>query len=223
MTTWYCGDTHGDLSNIVREYNRATEKPTAIVHLGDITPDAPLHKVLPEYLHELFWWIPGNHDCDTPEFMARVFKSRLSHRCLHRRVVNIAGVRTAGLGGNFKGRVWMPPKAPEYKKRPRKVADDGSIWPEDIALLSHNRAEVLVTHEAPTSHGHGSIAINDLAKALGAKRLYHGHHHVDYLSEINQGQTIVVGVGFRSIACCTGGFICNGPRKRAFVPPLAWS
>lgn len=217
--TWYCGDTHGDLSHIVRTFERAAQKPEAIVHLGDITPDAPLHEVLPEYLHDLFWWIPGNHDYDRPELMARVFKSRLANRCLHRRVMNVAGVRTAGLGGHFKGRIWMPPQAPEYKKRSRKVADDGAIWPEDIAQLSNNRAEVLVTHEAPTSYGRGSIAINDLAKALGVKRLYHGHHHVDYVSEINRGQTIVVGVGFRSIVSEPGGLICKGPRQRSFLPP----
>ena len=49
--------------------------------------------------------------------------------------------------------------------------------------LGRLRADILVTHEAPSAHVHGFMAIDDLAIQLGAKLVVHGHHHesIDYL------------------------------------------
>ncbi len=52
---------------------------------------------------------PGNHDTDIDADYDNLYDSRLAERNLHGRVVTTAGVRVAGLGGIFRGQVWMPP------------------------------------------------------------------------------------------------------------------
>ena len=39
------------------------------------------------------------------------------------------------------------------------------------------RADILITHEAPSYHPNGFQILDDLARALGAKVTVHGHHH----------------------------------------------
>ena len=67
-----------------------------------------------------------NHDTDTVENWRNLFQSQLADRNLHGRVVQIDGVRVAGLGGVFRGEVWYPDPADapfnyesyeDYKKR----------------------------------------------------------------------------------------------------------
>jgi len=53
-----------------------------------------------------------------------------------------------------------------------------AIWPEDIETLASQKADILVTHEAPSSHPSGSAVIDELARAMGARLIVHGHHHV---------------------------------------------
>lgn len=67
-------------------------------------------------------------------------------------------------------------------------------FPEDLARLSEMRAHVLVTLEAPESHRHGFRVIGDLARAMGARLLVHGHHHERYETAI-EGGIRVVGLG----------------------------
>lgn len=54
------------------------------------------------------WWIPGNHDTDQVHHYDNVFGSTLDDHNLHGRVVDIAGVRIAGLGGVFREKIWNP-------------------------------------------------------------------------------------------------------------------
>ena len=53
-----------------------------------------------------------------------------------------------------------------------------AIWPEDYDYLASQRADILVTHEAPRSHPAGNAALDALARAMGASLIVHGHHHV---------------------------------------------
>ena len=53
-----------------------------------------------------------------------------------------------------------------------------AIWPEDYDYLATQRADILVTHEAPRSHPSGNAALDALARAMGASLIVHGHHHV---------------------------------------------
>ncbi len=44
-----------------------------------------------------------------------------------------------------------------------------------------------MTHEAPSCHRHGFEAIDELGKAIGAKHIIHGHHHVFYRDRLSAG------------------------------------
>ena len=169
---FFCGDPHGEFAHIneaAREY-----KPKAMVILGDMQPPAPLEVILAEALkHTEIWWIPGNHDTDTDEFYDYLWRSDLASHNLHGRVANVAGLRIAGLGGVFRGQVWMPDGQPNYfcpATFIRRVGA-GNIWrgglprrhrstifPSVYQSLLKQRADILVTHEAAGCHRKGFCA-----------------------------------------------------------------
>ena len=63
-----------------------------------------------------------------------------------------------------------------------------------MGALARHRLDVLVCHEAPTSHRMGFAAVDDLARRTGAKLVVHGHRHRDYESVLPDG-TRVRGLG----------------------------
>lgn len=213
----FCGDTHGDLSHIAETLSTYGDCD-AVVHAGDFELQEPLYQALPKSVHSRFWWIPGNHDFDRQEFHDRLFKGGLASRCLHLKVIKVGGLRIAGLGGTFKGRVWRPPDPPadrirrsqaEATKHAEAVSKNplsmqGAIWPEDVEALARMRADILVTHEAPSCHRHGFAVMDDLALSMGATLIVHGHHHLDYVDTVNGGKTKVMGVGLRGISDLDG-------------------
>jgi len=214
------GDPHGNYQKVFRVIDKT--KPEAVIFLGDMGLDAPLEKTLAVILDKTeVWFIHGNHDTDTDEDYDYTFGSALSHRNLHGKVVEIAGLKVAGLGGVFRSKVWHPDLGvnngqPKWAKRetymhfqpsvirrnserysglPRQ--HHSSIWYEDVELLSQQQADILVTHEAPSCHRYGFTVLDDLALTMGVERLFHGHHHEHYQDDIsNDGQIITVeGVG----------------------------
>lgn len=226
---WFCGDTHGSLKHIERAYQ--SQGPCGlIVHLGDFDLTVPLSAHLSPAVRERFWWIPGNHDFDDEIAQRCLFDDPLVTQCLHSRQVKAAGVRIAGLGGTFKGRIWRPPEPAgyanptEYLRRTMKsgrVSEgllSGCIWPDQVKFLSGRRAEILVTHEAPSCHRHGFAVLDELAQSLGAALHVHGHHHEDYEATINAGRTRVLGVGFRGITNQHGQRIVPGSRGNRSKP-----
>ena len=58
-----------------------------------------------------------------------------------------------------------------------------AIFPEDVEKLRRFRADILVTHEAPSAHRHGFIGIDEAAKTCWVKLVIHGHHHEGYERE----------------------------------------
>jgi hypothetical protein len=62
-----------------------------------------------------------------------------------------------------------------------------TIFPEDIEALSVQTFDILVTHEAPSCHRHGSAALDALARAGGARLIVHGHHHEAYEAMLDGG------------------------------------
>jgi hypothetical protein len=62
-----------------------------------------------------------------------------------------------------------------------------TIFPEDVDALSSQCFDVLVTHEAPSSHRHGSAVLDALAEAGGARLIVHGHHHESYEALLDSG------------------------------------
>ena len=214
---FFCGDPHGVFDHIVaaaRAY-----KPAAMVLLGDMQPSAPIDEILAEITAFTdIWWIPGNHDTDSDYIYDRLFRSGLSDRNLNGRVQSIAGIKIAGLGGVFRGQIWMPPGLPNYQSGPDFVRRMGranlwrgglprrhrsSIFPSTYANLCRMRADVLVTHEAPACHPNGFLAIDSLAQSMGVSYLFHGHQHEDCHYPPYFGYT-VRSVGYRGIVTLAG-------------------
>jgi hypothetical protein len=94
----------------------------------------------------------------------------------------------------FKGKVWYPqpfderayyspdelladtPKSSRFRggiPRNQRVA----IFPSVVDHLSQQSADILVTHEAPSTHASGFSVIDDLAISMGSKLTVYGHHH----------------------------------------------
>lgn len=126
--------------------------------------------------------------------------------------IEIAGLRIAGLGGVFRGQVWAPPATPSFETQDQYTAQCGqgnrwrgdlprkhrsSIFPVDYYQFAGQRADILVTHEAPSAHPHGFAAIDELARSLGVNKTFHGHHHdrLDYSAERTRLGFDAFGVG----------------------------
>ena len=240
------GDNHGHFDHIIEAVQQ--HRPEAIIFLGDIEAQRPLEQELAQImgLTEV-WWIPGNHDTDSVANHDNLFASALADRNLHGRVVEIAGLKVAGLGGVFRGEVWYPdrPDAPvnyesyaayqknsepgrihaaaqqralrrgemtEVKARGKLLTHRSSIFYADWLDLQGQRADILVTHEAPSCHPNGFDAIDKLARALKVKATFHGHHH-DRLNYQSQWESLgfqAHGVGFCGVTDQHGEVVLAG-------------
>ncbi|MEQ1621973.1 MAG: metallophosphoesterase [Methylococcales bacterium] len=217
----FAGDPHGNfqpLINAVQKY-----QPEAVVLLGDYDLAAPLEEYLKDILGVTdVWWIAGNHDFETPVKHTSLFNSKLAHKSLHLKVVDIAGVRIAGLGGIFLGRVWYPPQPPKWTDKQHFLQTQfagrtdvelslkykSAIWLDEFEALKSLKADILVTHEAPGSHRHGFRVLGDLAAAMGAKHIFHGHLHENY-SRMIKNNIRVFGVADRAVANLQGRTLAN--------------
>lgn len=206
MAIVFIGDIHQQWHSVERGLAELDPLPQAAILLGDIQCERPLDELATPLLDRGIdvHWIFGNHDNDGgPEMWANLVEPernpRTTEGALHARVVEIAGLRIAGLGGTFRPRIWEPPEAPRLYSRAELPEDLAhlnwgedhinalihslgatAIWPEDYEYLASQRADILVTHEAPRSHPSGNAALDELARAMGAKLIVHGHHHVSY-------------------------------------------
>lgn len=211
----FIGDIHRRWQLVEEGLAQLSRKPRVAVLLGDMECHEPLDTLVqPLHDHGLeVFWICGNHDYDGgPDMWANLTapsrNPRTSRGTLQGRVVEIDGLRIAGLGGTFRRRVWEPPEparlharselaadmetlgpewSAEQREAMRAALDAMAIWPEDWHALAESRADILVTHEAPSSHSAGSRALDELARRMGAKLVVHGHHHVGYHAEADDG------------------------------------
>lgn len=199
---WFLGDVHGQFRHIVRCLATAPVQPRWLLFLGDLDLEAQPLRAWTEPLRTAFAgvqvvFIHGNHDADTYEHWHRL------HGCgpalaLHGQVLDMDGVRVAGLGGNFLGRVWMPPEEPKLASKTEALTRGAfqwrgsqkpspaylaAIYPDEFEALAARDADILVTHEAPSCHPHGFQAIDELARCLRVTRSFHGHHHDDRSEE----------------------------------------
>lgn len=215
MTIVFIGDIHQQWDMIERGLARLPVPPKAAVILGDVQCEQPLDRLAAPLLRRgvAVHWIFGNHDNDGGPGMWHNLTAAESNpvtaeRGLHAKVAVIEGIRIAGLGGTFRPRIWEPPEPPRLRTRSELPADvqemgrgwrpehldalvhslgTAAIWPEDYDDLATQQADILVTHEAPSSHPAGSAALDALARAMGARLIVHGHHHVNYLSTAEDG------------------------------------
>ena len=212
----FAGDPHGDFKPLITAVQKY--KPEAVILLGDFDLKKPLEHYLYEIMGETqIWWIPGNHDFEPALHYHNLFSSQLAGQGLHLKVIEIAGLRIAGLGGIFLGRVWYPPQTPKWQSkqhylrrqsknsRPTELSlkYESAIWPDEWEELKKLKADILVSHEAPRCHRHGFIAIDQLAEAMGVRKIFHGHLHEHYAAIIRKG-IHVFGVENAKIADLSG-------------------
>lgn len=214
----FAGDPHGNVSPLLRAC-RVLPAGSAIL-LGDLDLERPLREVLAPVFAAGWrvYWILGNHDADT-ERRFDCLAGDFPEGDIGTRVVAVEGVRIAGLGGVFKPRIWVPatrssPPEAEPSRFATRAAFQASlpvrehwrgglplwhrdtIFPEDFAALAAQRFDILVSHEAPSSHPHGMPAIDALARAGGARLIVHGHHHQSYSATLEDGLRVRgLGVG----------------------------
>ncbi|MGE0226225.1 MAG: metallophosphoesterase [Acetobacteraceae bacterium] len=241
MSIVFIGDIHQQWHFVEQGLAALPDPPRAAILLGDIQCDRPLDELAAPLLDRgiAVHWIFGNHDADGgPEMWENLVdparNPRTASGALHGRVVEIAGVRIAGLGGTFRPRVWNPP-FPARVHRRAHLADDLAeqghafrdhhvealvqslstlaIWPEDYEALAAQQADILVTHEGPGSHPAGNAALDELARAMGAWLVVHGHHHLGYRAEAPDGLG-VLGVASAAGVTVGGEVLWVGDKER---------
>ncbi|MBN6711069.1 metallophosphoesterase [Haemophilus haemoglobinophilus] len=224
----FAGDPHGSYSHL---YPFVQEnKNVSLVILGDLqlTTAEELDK-LAQFCD--IWFIHGNHDSKTVAAFESLWGTEWKSRNLHGKVVDIQGVKIAGLGGVFRGQIWMPPNKPLFfdpihycqYALPEKIWRGGiplrhrtSIFPSDIEALEKQQADILICHEAPKPHPSGFAVINQLARAMQVKHIFHGHHHdcFDYTQRTNKNPFQITNVGFRSLCDIEGKYLLIGVDDR---------
>lgn len=181
------GDNHSRFDHIVE----ASASADVVILLRDVEAKRPLQA-------ELFgvdapvYWIPGNHDTDTEEQYDNLFGSSFAANNLHGRVTDIIGVKVAGLGGVFRGKIWSGVDEALVQNQQQLLAACGkgnrwrdgiplrhrtTIFPSDIETFCTQRADILVTHEGPHFCHNGNRTLTGLAECLQVKAAFHGHHH----------------------------------------------
>jgi hypothetical protein len=173
-------DPHRNFAPIFRAC--AARPPGPLILLGDCDLPAPLREVFAAPIRQ-GWdirWILGNHDTETQVSYDNLGAAP-GDLGLH--ITTIGEVRIAGLPGVFRPRVWDPrdQTLPSFRTRSEFQADlrPGKAWPgglplfhrdtifpEDFNRLAASRFDVLVSHEAPSSHPHDFAVIDALAEAL---------------------------------------------------------
>jgi len=231
---WLLGDVHGHFDHIGRTLQVAKNSsnlPNWLVFLGDMDLAGqtfeqviqPFQDVCPGVKTA---FIHGNHDADTYEKWTLLHESGPAE-VLHGKVLDLDGVRVAGLGGNFLGRVWIPPAEPILRNKiaamnrgPYQGRNGlqpspkfhAAIYSDDVVKLGKQRADILVTHEAFSCHIHGWSALDQLARDLRVVRAFHGHTHDDH-SDAYALQRDVMGFEVRAVNYCC---IKNGSGEMVF-------
>jgi len=246
------GDNHGRFDHIppaIAAERARSCRVDAVIFLGDIEAQRDFEQeVAPiEALGVAVHWIVGNHDTDSEDNWRHLQNSQ--HRRIDGRVVEVCGIRVAGLGGIFRGAIWFPADSksvsaeelhfrnyegfardlhsrPGVQRRlskmdrirlesvPDRVSamidptrsgqlrkHASSIFPDTLQSLATQRADILVTHEAPGCHPHGFDELTRLAQSLGVRASFHGHQHdnLDYSSTFDSLGFRPHGVGLRGI------------------------
>lgn len=242
---WFLGDVHGEFSHLAKALLAAARKPDWVIFAGDIDIDhisfaevlAPLRRNFPG---TRVAFIYGNHDADTYDHW------NCLHNCgdavaLHSKVVELSGIRVAGLGGNFLGQIWAPPNNPTFRNRDAAMNRGaylfrdsqrpnpsllGAIYPNEFEHLARQQADILVTHEAPGCHPYGWEAISQLSRDMRVARSFHGHQHDDRSEEYCL-QRDTLKFDARALAYCgikngLGEVIFQGPGAEKQEGDMPW-
>jgi len=218
----FAGDTHGQHQHLADV--AVLENPDAIIHVGDFGLEVSYREAFEDVLAICpMYFVAGNHDFDNVRYHDNLLIGTEGFN-LHGKVIEIAGLRVAGLAGNFQEKVWYPPAKPRFD-RPQDfvrvcgkgnrwrnglpLKTRGAIWWSEYERLAAMRADLLITHEAPGCHKYGFDVLTELAEFMGASMLVHGHHHERYVTQARAGLT-VVGVGLRGVSRANGDCLRPG-------------
>lgn len=173
---FFCGDPHGCFDHLIDL--TLAYRPSAVILLGDIQPQRPLEQELaPIVALTKIYWIPGNHDTDSEQAYRNLFLSGLAHRNIHGRVIEIDGLRIAGLGGIFRQKIWMPPASPVHQSYAAYAAMDEhgrrSLSKMDLCRLQSVPADQADLQDLTLSgrkRKHKSSIFPDVYAALAAQQ-----------------------------------------------------
>lgn len=153
MNLFFCGDCHGALEHISHHarLEKSEGRPvTAIFLLGDIIDHAttPLEddlKRIEDQTSASVWLIHGNHEADD-EHNWRQFQTA-AHRNISGRIIDIGGIRVAGLGGVFRGAIWNgssnpPPRFHSYSDFESELQQKQGLK-QRLSKLDRIRAEAV--------------------------------------------------------------------------------
>ncbi len=241
----FIGDIHQNWHHVEAGLAALPALPRAAILLGDMECARPLDHMAAPLLDRgvAVYWIHGNHEYDGGTEMwenlaAPERNPRTAAGALHARVQEVDGIRIAGLGGTFVPHVWSGHAPPRLHRRDQLAADlpvsrpdlsparaaaaahileTTAIWPEDVAALAAQKADILVTHEAPSSHPQGVGVLDELARAMGAQLVVHGHHHVTSHAQAPDGLR-VISVGDAWAVGLDGGVLWRGEKRRRPLP-----
>jgi Icc-related predicted phosphoesterase len=180
------GDIHGDFESARRVMARHPEVPFWLC-VGDVADGEGRYQALPAPLY----WIKGNNE-NFDAIDAGVFPGNL-HYPPNARLLEIAGVRVAGLGGTFAP-TWYDTAAASLphplkgSARATGLADKRRhfVREEVEACRALPAVDVLLTHEAPrpyhagTGPGRndaGKTPVNEILAAMKPRLHLFGHHH----------------------------------------------
>ncbi len=215
------GDPHGEYGPLIEACQ--DEQPDAVLILGDMSSDEnPVSikenlKPISEMGVQIMW-VPGNHDTDSEAHFDASFGSMPDENINGRSVdLGDSGLRVAGLGGVFRGKIWYPEQ--DYEDPARHESQQAllanlpenekfrgglplrhhtSIFRSDAENIRNLGADILISHEAPSSIEGGFLALDQLADDMNVKLIFHGHHHTSYEATLMNGIR-VRGVGKREV------------------------
>jgi predicted phosphodiesterase len=114
---YFLGDVHGQFEH-ARKSALAGRRPDAVIFLGDIEAQRPFMDEVAPLLDAGIEvrWIRGNHDTDTKRNWDHL--AGAMHLNIDGKVVEISGIKIAGLGGIFRGEIWYPDPANPDSQEP---------------------------------------------------------------------------------------------------------
>src|SRR3546814_882153 len=204
MAVTFYGDPHGSFGPLLAEWEK--RRPNHVVLLGDMDLERPLK----DELEPLFragttvWWILGNHDGDREAWYRNLVESHPDGD-LGGRVHVMDRIRVAGLSGVYRGSIWHPNDGVQPKHLGREaylatlpknhrwkgglpLRHRATTFPEDHRALERCQADILVSHEAPSTFERGGVTeIDTLARTMGVRLVVHGHHHRAYAAALSGG------------------------------------
>lgn len=234
----FCGDPHGQFEHIL-DLGLRLQPDAIVLLGDITAPRPLSEVVRPLLAQGIqVGWILGNHDAEDPAHFHALTRDKEvpGLLALDGRVVTVQGraggvLRLAGLGGVFRGRVWSPGQGhargtPAERGTTRAAylasTGKGNRWHGGLPLrhratifadqwlgLAAQRADVLVTHEAPHFHPYGFRAIHELAVRLGARYSFHGHQHETRHYGVHDGVQ-GFGVSMRGIMDLEGRVLVEG-------------